>query len=80
MRTRQTDALVTTRVEATTTDMKTFYVIWTYIGNYSEVKPVQAESSEKAVEVATSFFSKDFQQKGTVYVFDRAPVFTKLPE
>ena len=80
MRTRQTGALVTTRVEVTTTNMKTFYVIWTYLANYSEVRPVQAGSSEEAADAATSFFSKDFQQKGTVYVFDHPPVFTKKPE
>jgi hypothetical protein len=60
--------------------MKTFYVIWTYIGNYSEVKPVEAKTADDAADKATSFFSKDFQKKGTVYVFDHAPTFTKLPE
>ncbi len=60
--------------------MKDFYVIWTYIGNYSKVQKIEAKDELEAAERATYCFSNDFKQKGTVYVFDRSPVYVKQPE
>ncbi len=60
--------------------MRTYWILWTYIGNYSDkVIKVEAQDSEHALEAATGFYSDDFQKKATVYVFDREPVLTKIP-
>lgn len=56
--------------------MKTFYVIWTYIANYSAVHEVQGESAHLVAENVVRGFSDDFAKKATVYVFDRPPAFT----
>ena len=55
--------------------MKKFWVLWTYVANYSNLIEVDAESAEDAAKRVTGFFSKDFSQKGSVYVFDKAPAF-----
>lgn len=54
--------------------MKTYYILWTYSANYSCLKEVKAASPREALDATTGYFSSDFQSKGTVYVFDRAPV------
>lgn len=59
--------------------MKKYYVIWTYIGNYSDVKEVDAESASEAAQKVTWTFSADFQKKAHVYVFDREPAFHQGP-
>lgn len=59
--------------------MKKYWVLWTYSANYSNLIEVSAESGDDAADKATGLFSKDFQQKGTVYVFDRAPCFVQKP-
>jgi hypothetical protein len=59
---------------------KKYWVLWTYLANHSE-RPieVEAETALHACQLATSIFSDDFKQKGTVYVFDTAPVFVRRP-
>ena len=39
-----------------------------------KVKEVEAESPKEAREIAVGFFSDDFQEKATVYVFEQPPV------
>lgn len=56
-----------------------YYVLWTYIANYSSVLEVEATSPSQALDVATGFFSKDFHAKASVYVFDHEPVLIRLP-
>jgi hypothetical protein len=56
---------------------KKYWVLWTYVANYSSLVEVDAESGEDAADKVTGFFSKDFQQKASVYVFDREPSFVK---
>lgn len=55
--------------------MKTYWVMWTYIANYSE-RPIKvtAESPEHAIKLTTGYYSDDFKKKASVYVFDREPV------
>ena len=55
-----------------------FYVMWTYIGNYSPLSEVYADSAEDAVKMETRFFSDDFHKKANIYVFDKPPVFQIL--
>lgn len=55
--------------------MKKFWVLWTYIANYSRLLEVEAESAEDARKRATDMFSHDFHRKANIYVFDHAPVF-----
>lgn len=53
---------------------KIYHIIWTYLGNYSE-KPmrVTGDTPEEAANKIFNFFSKDFKEKGTIYVFESAP-------
>jgi hypothetical protein len=60
--------------------MRTYYVIWTYAANYSKVMPIQAASAQQAAQAATSLFSDDFREKGSVYVFDTPPAFSKVAD
>lgn len=55
-----------------------YWVLWTYIGNYSD-HPIEVTgtSPEDAIDSAVGFFSADFQAKATVYVFDHAPVMVR---
>lgn len=57
--------------------MKSYWLIWTYIGNYSE-KPFHAlaASAEAAASLLYEAFSDDFRAKGKVYVFEVPPVLT----
>jgi hypothetical protein len=60
--------------------MTKFWILWTYIANYSERPiPVEAKNAREAARLGTCYFSDDFQKKATVYVFDREPVFVKKP-
>lgn len=60
--------------------MKKYWVLWTYIANYSSLIEVDAESGEDAADKVTGLFSKDFRKKASVYVFDRPPTFMqKVP-
>lgn len=60
--------------------MKTYYVLWTYVANFSKLLTVQAASPREALDQATGFFSLDFKHKGNVYVFDRPPVLVQGAE
>lgn len=60
--------------------LRKFWVIWTYSANYSGLLEVDAESASDAADKMTGLFSKDFQKKGVVYVFDHAPAFVKPPK
>lgn len=53
---------------------KTYWIIWTYIGNYSE-RPVAigAENAEAAARKLMGYYSKDFAEKATLYVYDTFP-------
>ncbi len=53
--------------------MKQFYVLWTYIANFSRLIPIKAESAEAALKESCGYFSDDFKRKATVYVFDAPP-------
>lgn len=57
--------------------MKTYYVLWTYIGNHSNLLKIEADSAHAALGKATTNFSEDFRKKGKVYVFDVPPVLIK---
>ncbi len=57
--------------------MKSYWVMWTYIANYSKPIHVRAETAEDAIDQACGFFSADFKKKASIYVFDREPVLTK---
>ncbi len=52
---------------------KQFYVLWTYIANYSRLIPIKAETPEIAREESCGYFSDDFKKKATVFVFDTPP-------
>lgn len=53
--------------------MRTFYVLWTYIANFSRLMPVRAETAEEAYMESCGHLSEDFRAKATVYVFDAPP-------
>lgn len=57
-----------------------YFVMWTYLGNYSN-KPtvVEASSPGDAAVQATAGFSDDFADKANVYVFTQPPVMTCGP-
>jgi hypothetical protein len=59
--------------------VKTFYVLWTYVANFSRLHEVQGESAEAVAENLLNGFSGDFREKATIYVFDRPPAFTYTP-
>ncbi len=54
--------------------MNQYYVLWTYIANFSRLIPVKAENVEEARKLSCGFFSEDFAKKATVFVFDTPPV------
>lgn len=54
--------------------MKKFWVLWTYIANYSSLLEVEAESPEDAIKRTTHMFSNDFHMKANVYVFDHPAI------
>ncbi len=59
--------------------MRPYWLIWTYIANYSE-KPfrVTAANPEAAAEVLYGAFSNEFRAKAKVYVFESEPVLTMV--
>jgi len=59
--------------------MKNYWVMWTYIANYSEPIKVLAIDAKDAIDKVCGYLSADFQKKAHVYVFDRAPVMTRDP-
>lgn len=54
--------------------LKPYWIIWTYIANYSS-RPhkLYAESPEAAVAELLGMYSEDFKAKAKVYVFDSPP-------
>lgn len=60
--------------------LKPFYVLWTYQANFSKLKTVNAKDAIDAAEMVTGLFSKDFQEKGNVYVFDKPPALMRGPK
>lgn len=53
--------------------MKQFYVLWTYIANFSRLIPIKENTAEDAYKATCGYFGDDFKQKATVYVFDTPP-------
>jgi hypothetical protein len=55
--------------------MMDFYILWTYSANYSD-RPIKirAHNAQEAVKSFAKFYSKDFQDKATVYAFTEPPV------
>ena len=58
--------------------MRKFWVIWTYIGNYSDCMEVQGNSAEEVAKSLMDFYSADFRKRGNIYVFDKEPAFKKI--
>lgn len=60
-------------------EKRPFWIIWTYIANYSE-RPIKvlARTPEEAVDVILKMFSPDFDAKADIYVFDRPPCHRRL--
>ena len=56
--------------------MKTYWIVWTYLGNYSKPLEIMADSPEAAAKVPLSFYSDDFRAKASIYVFEAPPVYT----
>lgn len=54
--------------------MARFYVSWTYSANYSR-RPtvVEAATAEDAARTLVSWYSKDFQERATIYVTSEEP-------
>lgn len=57
--------------------MNTYWVMWTYIANYSKPIRVEAKDADEAIKLTCGYFSDDFHKKASIYVFDREPVMTK---
>lgn len=53
--------------------MKTYYVLWTYIANFSTLMPVKANTAEEALAETCGYVHDDFKQKATVVVFEHPP-------
>lgn len=53
--------------------MKTYYVLWTYIANYSRLMQVVASDAAHAHHLTADGMSEDFRLKATVFVFDTPP-------
>lgn len=56
--------------------MRKYYVLWTYVANYSKLITVEAENPAEAHKQAVGWYGKEFHDKATVYVFDQPPVAT----
>ncbi len=54
--------------------MQSFWVMWTYVANYSTLTEMKANSAQEAHDAITGYFGADFKKNATVYVFDRPPV------
>ena len=59
---------------------KTFYVLWTYVSNYSRLQTIQATTAGEAYEMATAFYGPKFLDEANVYVFDTPPVIHTAPK
>jgi hypothetical protein len=53
---------------------KSYWVLWTYVANFSSLRKVTALSAADAAAKVTSLFSDDFHNRATVLVFDQPPV------
>lgn len=59
------------------TERKTYYVHWTYVANYcSTPLRITATSPEAALTQVLELFSDDFAAKGSIYIYESAPVIT----
>lgn len=60
--------------------MRKFWVLWTYIANYSE-RPIEvtAKDEDEARKMATGFYEGNpkWNEHSTVYVFNSPPVIYK---
>ena len=52
----------------------TYYVLWTWQANYSEVITVKAFSPKEAKDMAVGFYGNQFQAEAKIYVFASPPV------
>jgi hypothetical protein len=59
--------------------MKDYWVMWTYVANFSPLIHIYATTPEAALAKATCVFSDDFRKRASVYVFDVEPVLERLP-
>ena len=59
--------------------MNTYFLLWTYLGNYSD-KPlkVEAENPGAAIDKLCRWYSKDFAEKATIFVYETLPVETQI--
>ena len=48
--------------------MKTYWVWWNYISNFSAPRRVEAEDEQAAVAAVVGHYSDDFREMATVYV------------
>jgi hypothetical protein len=55
--------------------MKDYYVIWTYVANYSSMMVVSAEDEVSACEKVYAVFGQDFRKRATVYVWSTPPAY-----
>lgn len=56
----------------------TYWVLWTYVANYSSLMKVEADSPEQAKEKVCDWYGPEFLKKAHIYVFDKEPVYTNL--
>ena len=60
--------------------LKIFYVVWGYLGNWSErAVEVRAVSKEKAAEEIRRSYSPDFAKKATLFITEEMP-YVSSPE
>ncbi len=56
---------------------KTFWIMWTYVGNYGGPSRWDgATTAEEAAKQVSDGLSRDFRARGRIYVFDSPPAFT----
>ncbi len=53
--------------------MNQYYVLWTYIANFSRLITIKADNAEEARKLSCGFFSEDFAKKATVFIFETPP-------
>lgn len=58
--------------------MKKFYVLLTYIANYSKLMEIEARDATAAHKACTDWFGPEFHAKSTVYIFTEPPVVTYM--
>jgi hypothetical protein len=59
--------------------MKNYFVVWTYIANYGQ-QWIAAKSPKEAADKLILGFSKDFEHRATIYVFDKEPDYLRSPQ